>query len=601
MKTNRVLVIRMVMALTLLSALVSHADAEPPPPDLAGAYGRPYGQAAPFVPLVQETATPTPTSTPTLEGLCVLVYFDANLNKEQDPEEELLAGALITVTNLSLIEVGHYQTDGVNEPYCFTGLPEANYNVEEQNPPDYECSTTDDVQGVYLPEEGGVLVEFGDWTAATPTPSSTPTATATSPLTPTATSTPTLTSTPTPTLTSTPTPTSIAPEEAICVLVYEDLNGDGSRQEEEESLLAGAMITVTHFISGVLGTHLTDGMSEPWCLMELAPDTYTIREQNPPGYASTTSDIVGRTLGEAGILVEFGDWIPPTPTPTPTATETPTVTPTSTPTSTPTATPTDTPTFTSTPTATSTPTPTSTSTNTPTPTATATATPTASATSTPTPLATGTPTSTPSQTATPSEHIHWSYLPLIQKATPPPTSTPTLTATPSLTPTSTATSVSSLSRVLISPSSQEIGVGQVITVAVRIEEVTNLYGLDLRLHFNPDLLEVQDADGFTPGTQIQPGTFPNPAEGFIARNVVDNEEGEINYVLVLLGAPPVSGDGVAAIIIFRGIGAGVSPVAFEHAILVDQQAHQIEATITDGTITVILSDLISVVGGRRGS
>jgi Mg-chelatase subunit ChlD len=134
--------------------------------------------------------------------VCVLVYFDGNSNQVRDPGEGLLAGALITVTNLSGVDIATYTTDGVNEPHCFT-LDEGTYEVWEQNPPGY-TSTTPDRIGVTVLEDESIPVEFGDWipTSLTATPTGTATATAT--LTPT----PTPTSIDTPTIPASPTPTS---------------------------------------------------------------------------------------------------------------------------------------------------------------------------------------------------------------------------------------------------------------------------------------------------------------------------------------------------------------------------------------------------------
>lgn len=60
----------------------------------------------------------------------------------------------------------------------------------------------------------------------------------------------------------------------------------------------------------MVGVRFTDG-TEPYCLMGLAPGAYVVREQNPPGYISTTLDIWGVTV-DAGYstVVEFGDRAP---------------------------------------------------------------------------------------------------------------------------------------------------------------------------------------------------------------------------------------------------------------------------------------------------
>lgn len=163
----------------------------------------------------------------------------------------------------------------------------------------------------------------------TPTPIATPTETPT----PVATATPTVTRTSTPTVTpsATPTPTTTPIPRAICVLVYEDLDGD-NHWDRGEGLLAGAVITVTDAQGQMVDEpYTTDGFSEPWCFMNLTPGNYTVREDDPPGYTSLVNTVNVYVPPDRPVdVIEFGDQpLPtPTPTPTPTSTATPTLTPT---------------------------------------------------------------------------------------------------------------------------------------------------------------------------------------------------------------------------------------------------------------------------------
>ena len=163
---------------------------------------------------------------------------------------------------------------------------------------------------------------------------------------------PTATHTPTPTVT--PTPTYIPGN--ICVSVFNDVNGDEIRDPGEE-LIANAVLTTTNSLRQVMGSYTTDGINEPHCFHTELPGFYFLREQNPPGWSSTSPDYWGLAMSQGTTWdIEIGDWmaIAPTSTPTgsPTATSTPTQIATSTPsptstttatgqrTSTPTATPT---------------------------------------------------------------------------------------------------------------------------------------------------------------------------------------------------------------------------------------------------------------------
>ncbi len=99
-------------------------------------------------------------------------------------------------------------------------------------------------------------------------------------------------------VTPTPGPT-IAPEPAlptptyepgwgiICILLYNDLNGDSFRQEEEPSLPGGA-ISISNRSGTVSITENTVSGLDYQCFEELAEGAYTVSVAVPDGYNSTT-------------------------------------------------------------------------------------------------------------------------------------------------------------------------------------------------------------------------------------------------------------------------------------------------------------------------
>jgi len=106
-----------------------------------------------------------------------LAYHDRNGNKMRDPDEELLPGAMFTLSD-ALQTVDNYITDGINEPYCFTDLTPGTYFLSEQNPPDYDSTTRDD-WGVVVAGGSTIQIDFGDTLQPTPAPTSTPLPTST--------------------------------------------------------------------------------------------------------------------------------------------------------------------------------------------------------------------------------------------------------------------------------------------------------------------------------------------------------------------------------------------------------------------------------------
>jgi hypothetical protein len=262
----------------------------------------------------------------------------------------------------------------------------------------------------------------------TPTVTQTPTITPTPSITPTPTETRTPTVTPTPTRTPTPTFTPTPRPGSLCVLAFEDLNGNLIR-DPDERLLANAVIVVYDGTLLKVAQYTTDGIHEPQCF-SLPPGTYYVQETDPPGYGSTGPNWWGVSLPSQGSLtVSFADRVAPataTPTATPSASATASPSGTGTPTPSATlrasATPTVTPDRTATPTATSeltltpsasaTASPMGTASSTPTPSASATASPTGTvfpsgtASSTPTGTATATPSATPSVTPSPTVPVY---------------------------------------------------------------------------------------------------------------------------------------------------------------------------------------------------
>lgn len=135
---------------------------------------------------------------------------------------------------------------------------------------------------------------------------------------------PTSTPRPTPTLTPWPTFTPTPVTGTVCVIVFEDHNGNGV-QDPADGRLAGALITVSDE-GGMAAEYVTNGFDEPHCFRGLRPGHYFVSEVNPGGYRSTTFDDWGVSVVDvAEVHVVFGDYRPEEATPTlrPTATPLP--------------------------------------------------------------------------------------------------------------------------------------------------------------------------------------------------------------------------------------------------------------------------------------
>ena len=82
--------------------------------------------------------------------------------------------------------------------------------------------------------------------------------------------------------------------------------------------------------------------------------------------------------------------------------------------------------------------------------------------------------------------------------------------------------------------------------------MTNLYGADVMLQFDPDKVSVVDAYPDMAGVQMQPGELWTDGDaGYIPVNTVDAAQGTARFVASLKLVPPATGDHVLFSITFR--------------------------------------------------
>ncbi len=142
----------------------------------------------------------------------------------------------------------------------------------------------------------------------------------------------------------------------------------------------------------------------------------------------------------------------------------------------------------------------------------------------------------------------------------------------------------------LSPSNVAITGCETVEVQIRINDVTDLYGADVWLAFDPSLLEVVDADLTSAGVQITNGGLLAPPLFFIAR-VADNTAGTVHYAATQLHpASPVTGSGILARVQFRAKSAGSGALRFSYTMLSDRSGVEIQATPIDGGATTLPPD-----------
>lgn len=136
----------------------------------------------------------------------------------------------------------------------------------------------------------------------------------------------------------------------------------------------------------------------------------------------------------------------------------------------------------------------------------------------------------------------------------------------------------------LSPSPALIQGCETITVEIMINDVTNLYGADVRLTFDPAILSVDDAYPAQSGINLAHGNILKPPY-YVVYNTADNTHGTIKYALTqLYPTPPFSGSGVLARIRFKARSAGTTAVTFSSIQLGDNNGIEIPASGSSGTV-----------------
>ena len=128
--------------------------------------------------------------------------------------------------------------------------------------------------------------------------------------------------------------------------------------------------------------------------------------------------------------------------------------------------------------------------------------------------------------------------------------------------------------------------GKQIALLISIENVTGLYSVQVRVTWDPAILEIVDADPDQDGIQVATGEFFSD-DALTIINSADNISGTLDFGVTLSGdASSLNGDGILAQVTFYARQDGFTPLNLSYVRLYDSEARSIEATIQVGEITV---------------
>jgi hypothetical protein len=127
--------------------------------------------------------------------------------------------------------------------------------------------------------------------------------------------------------------------------------------------------------------------------------------------------------------------------------------------------------------------------------------------------------------------------------------------------------------------------GNRIEVPIEVRGVTELYGIDLEIEFDPAIVQVEDADPDKPGTQPALGMFLDA--GLVLFNDVDNQAGTVKFVMTQVNpAEPKSGDGIILILYFVGLQEGDADLRINFVELAKRTGEGIDVEGVDGSLVV---------------
>ncbi len=159
---------------------------------------------------------------------------------------------------------------------------------------------------------------------------------------------------------------------------------------------------------------------------------------------------------------------------------------------------------------------------------------------------------------------------------------PTPQPTPTLPPASVETAPPGSPWVHVEPAASNLKAGQSAPLSVVVDNAQDLSGVELFLAYDPAVIEVQDEDTATPGTQIKTGSLL--AADFVAFNQV--EEGMVGIAFLQLPPrQPVTGTGQLIGLTVIGRAPGTTAITLS-AKLADSAGNPISVSITHGQLSV---------------
>jgi len=144
-------------------------------------------------------------------------------------------------------------------------------------------------------------------------------------------------------------------------------------------------------------------------------------------------------------------------------------------------------------------------------------------------------------------------------------------------------------RVYLDPSSATISQCSTLEMNIQVQAVSGLWGVQYMMYFDPNIIEVVDANPTAAGVQIHPAEVFEGKNVFQQANSADNAAGVITYAVTMINPQdePFFGSGSLGRIVFRPKRQGASLVSFDvdRSRLVGTDAREISTKWEPATVT----------------
>ena len=152
-----------------------------------------------------------------------------------------------------------------------------------------------------------------------------------------------------------------------------------------------------------------------------------------------------------------------------------------------------------------------------------------------------------------------------------------------------------------SASASQPKIGDTLTVTISISDVTNLYGVDVQLEWNPNVLSLIEAKSML-GVEAHSGGVLHESGSdtlMVVEDSASKETGDYSLVATSTGASPAfSGSGTIAVLTFNVTSAGKTDLALTSELAdkpaAGETANFIDHTDTADNVTTVVPEFSSI-------